>query len=443
MPKVVAYSSLNMNDFSVWYGEITSYNASQITVSAGLRTGQYLGHFNYSPYGDVYGQLTGYVQRYGASKEFEVSGISVDAYWTMIQIGNGNAQAVFSYALRAHDTILGSGWADTLRGYAGNDAISGGGGSDVLFGDGGNDVLIGGSGWDILVGGAGSDALAGGLGNDTYSVAAGDTVTEYANSGVDLVYSEVNYSLTANIENLTLTGAAIYGTGNAMNNRIVGNLEDNILRGGAGNDTFFGGQGNDVYWVNGGDTVSENVGSGIDLVYTSIGYALGANVENIMLTGSATIRATGNAMDNRIIGNVAANVLTGGMGNDTINGGAGSDVLIGGAGVDLLYGGIDSSRDVFVFNAVGEIGRGAARDLIFNFRPGIDDVNLSGIDAAWGVGGNQAFRFSGNSPGSNSVWWSAGGSNVIVRGDVNGDSAYDFELVITGVASLSAGDFVL
>ena len=60
--------------------------------------------------------------------------------------------------------------------------------------------------------------MAGGAGNDTYIVDnTGDVVTEAANAGTDLVYSSVTYTLTANVENLTLTGSSnINGTGNTL-----------------------------------------------------------------------------------------------------------------------------------------------------------------------------------------------------------------------------------
>ncbi|MEI9904583.1 MAG: calcium-binding protein [Asticcacaulis sp.] len=69
-------------------------------------------------------------------------------------------------------------------------------------------ILIGNSGNNVLNGQIGADILQGGAGNDGYIVDnSGDIVIENANEGTDKVLSSVSYALTANVENLTLTGA--------------------------------------------------------------------------------------------------------------------------------------------------------------------------------------------------------------------------------------------
>ena len=155
--------------------------------------------------------------------------------------------------------------------------------------------------------------MTGGTGNDLYIVeSATDIVTEAASAGTDTVVSYVNYTLGANVENLILRGTAAAGTGNTLNNTISGNASANTLDGGAGADAMAGGAGNDTYVRdNAGDTVTEAANAGTDTVKSSLTYTLGANVENLTLTGAAAINGTGNTLNN-VIGNAAANVLTGG-----------------------------------------------------------------------------------------------------------------------------------
>jgi hypothetical protein len=59
--------------------------------------------------------------------------------------------------------------------------------------------------------------------------------------------------------------------------------------------------------------VIEDAGAGTDFVQSSVSYALGANIENLTLTGTAAIDGSGNELNNVIIGNAGANALSGGM----------------------------------------------------------------------------------------------------------------------------------
>lgn len=225
--------------------------------------------------------------------------------------------------------------------------ITGNSGNNTLNGLVGNDTLYGGIGNDTMLGSDGNDKLYGGLGNDKYFVTSGDSVIEYAGQGTDIVYSNFTYTLTANVENLTLTGSAsINGFGNALANIITGNTANNTLQGFAGNDTLtggagidslWGGEGNDKFYITTGDTVHENFNQGTDTVFSSNTYTLGSNVENLTLTSTAAINGLGNGLNNYITGNTGNNFLYGFAGKDTLKGGTGNDRMIGGTGNDTYY----------------------------------------------------------------------------------------------------------
>jgi serralysin len=222
---------------------------------------------------------------------------------------------------------------------------------NVLTGNAGNNVLNAGAGNDTLDGGSGIDTLIGGTGNDTYVVDnLRDIVRETSTLAreIDTVRSSVSWSLGANLENLTLIGTAhLSGSGNALNNVLMGNVGNNLLSGGTGIDTLIGGTGNDTYVVdNLRDVVRETstLASEIDTVRSSVSWTLGANLENLILTGAAHLSGTGNALRNVLNGNAGNNVLNAGAGNDSLNGGSGIDTLIGGTGNDTYV--VDNLRDV-------------------------------------------------------------------------------------------------
>ena len=267
-----------------------------------------------------------------------------------------------------------------------------------------NNVLSGNSGANVLSGGTGADVMAGGTGNDTYVVDhVGDVVTENAGGGTDLVQSSITYVLESEVENLTLTGAsAINGTGNALNNSLTGNTGNNILDGGSGADALAGWTGNDTYVVdNLGDTVTEAASAGTDAVQSAVTWTLGSNIENLTLTGTAAINATGNTLNNVIIGNGAANVISGGTGADAMSGGAGDDTYV-----------IDNAGDTVAENA------GAGTDtvqssLTYILGANVENLTLTGTTAINGTGNALDNILTGNS-GANMLTGGAGNDTYVV-----------------------------
>ena len=241
--------------------------------------------------------------------------------------------------------------ADTINGTASNDKINALAGDDIVYGRDGNDTLNGGTGKDRLYGGNGNDIYFVDNVLDRAIEAVGNTHTP---GGRDSVRSTVNYTIGAYVEDLVLLGTtAVRATGNGLNNRLNGNSIANTLDGRAGADRMTGGNGNDTYIVDNRfdraiETNAVRSEGGNDTVRSSVTFTLGANVENILLTGIQDVDATGNALSNRITGNSGDNTLNGGDGNDVITGGRDGDEINGGAGADrLVYGSAQDSSSTY------------------------------------------------------------------------------------------------
>lgn len=430
--------------------------------------------------------------------------------------GTGNASDNFIRGNDGVNTLIGYAGDDTLFGFGGNDTLSGGAGADSLYGDAGSDNINGGSGNDALRGGAGRDTFVftSGFGDDTIhdftvgfdsidlSTLSAGTFTDVLSNTAD-VSGDAVITLSGNTITLTgvtksqllsddfigLTPSATTGDdvmnglssaesldGLAGNDTIYGNGGDDTLAGGSGNDlldggagadAMSGGTGDDTYVVNhSGDTMIENASEGTDTVESSTGWTLGANLENLTLTGSSNINGNGHSGNNVIRGNSGDNILTGnggndslyGMaGNDTLNGGSTWDSLLGGAGNDTINagGGNDWVRgedgndvlngqdgrdrifgeagndtitggndldtltgglgdDIFNYDALTEIG-----DIITDFEAGAngDSLDLIGILSAVGYGGSDAL-------GDGRVRAVQNGGDTLVQIDTSGSSDY-------------------
>ncbi|MBD2003422.1 MULTISPECIES: calcium-binding protein [Cyanophyceae] len=149
-----------------------------------------------------------------------------------------------------------------------------------------------------------------------------------------------------------LLGTNGYDTINGLagNDSLFGLDGNDILDGGAGADRMEGGAGSDLYIVdNVNDVIVEVVNGGFDYfdkVESSVTWTLGANLEQLTLTGNGAINGTGNALNNSIYGNDSNNILSGGDGNDFLYGAGGSDTLYGGYGADTYF--VDNPGDRIV-----------------------------------------------------------------------------------------------
>jgi Ca2+-binding RTX toxin-like protein len=214
---------------------------------------------------------------------------------------------------------------------------------------------------------------------------------------------------------------------------------------------LIGGTGDDTYVVQSAtDQVIEQAGEGNDTVRSSVGYTLGADVENLTLTGAAAT-GTGNALANLIIGNGGANTLSGGLGNDRLLGAAGDDYIFGGEGVDIIAGGDGSdnlsggaARDIFVFTA-SELGTSVSgeHDVISDFKKG-DLIDISALYAGTtfgGIKGGSAAQLATLS-GHKAIFYSSGGKTYLA-GDTNGVAGADFAIELSGTVKLTAADLLV
>ncbi len=420
---------------------------------------------------------------YTGSSDFHATGTTGGE---TIRAGSGN------------DVIDGGGGNDFFDLHdGGNDDATGGSAVDVFYYGAALDQLDrnnGGDGNDIVAlqgdysGGVtlGADALVnietlsllghsdnrfGGGGASPYSY---DIVTDDGNvaAGGRLI---VNGSTLEAGENFTFDGSA-ESDGAFF---IYGGKGDDHLTGGAGVDVFFfaedryavtdqvhGGAGNDIMVLRGNydlvldgssiqDVETVTLMSGADTRFfaagTDFNYSITtaddtvANGATMTFNGGA-LRATETLTFDGHLETDGNFRLFGGAGDDVITGGAGNDLIFGGLGTDTLTGG--AGADTFRYQSAAESTTNG-RDGIQDFGAG-DTIDLSRVDAISGTPGNDAFHFvdggAFTGPGhAGELIASNGGSGNIwtVSGDVDGDGAADFQLLVVSDHAITASDFVL
>ncbi|HUR88565.1 MAG TPA: calcium-binding protein [Ramlibacter sp.] len=359
--------------------------------------------------------------------------------------------------------------------------IVGTSGNDNLTGTGAADILQGLAGDDTLDGGAGADILQGGKGNDTYMVDnTGDLITEQG-PGTDSVFASASYQLANGVENLTLTGTAVMGTGNTAANIITGNAGDNVLDGRGGLDAIDGMDGSDVYLVRNGTEHSaaeftDSGATGVDEIRFGgtgtvkfVMFAGDTGIERLVIgAGTAAVADTsgknaasvdatlaanaltiiGNEGANQITGTAFADTITAGSGNDKVTGGAGNDTITSGNGNDTLAGG--TGADTFVFDVKGGVGN---VDTFTDFVTGQDKLQLSkavftGFTVTGAITAAQ-FYSSGTAvtahDADDRIIFNTATGAVYYDADGNGTVAAAVQIAVIGIPhpGLAASDFAI
>ncbi|HEY5723352.1 MAG TPA: calcium-binding protein, partial [Allosphingosinicella sp.] len=350
----------------------------------------------------------------------------------------GNAKANVIVAGAGNDTLDGASGADRLAGGLGNDLYHVDNAADVIVeaanagidtvrsmasyvlaanvenllmlaeavngtGNGLANSITGTSGANRIDGAGGSDVMRGLGGNDTYVLDnAGDSIVEVAGGGTDTVESSISYTIGSEIERLTLTGTAVSGTGNELDNVITGNAGNNLLDGGLGSDLMAGGLGDDTYLIdNVGDSISEQSGAGTDTVRSSSDHTLGDWVENLVMLEGA-VNGTGNGLANLMTGNGLANTLDGKGGVDNMAGGLGDDIYFVDIWSDLVTEGANGGTD-------------SVQSAAASFTLGANVENLILLTGAFnGTGNGLANSITGN--GLNNVLNGMGGADTMAGG---------------------------
>ncbi|SLN70230.1 Bifunctional hemolysin/adenylate cyclase precursor [Roseovarius gaetbuli] len=408
---------------------------------------------------------------------------TITSSWGDATIGGGAGDDLI-VAGSGRNLIYGGAGSDTVQGGSGADEIWGGGvGNNRLLGNEGNDTITGGDGADLLGGGEGDDALFGGAGNDEIYLGVGNDFSG-GGAGNDLIIGGAG-------TNLIYTGLGrdeVQGgwgrdiiVGGGGPNRLFGNDGNDwmragdagdLLAGGAGDDELYGGAGDDAIYLGlGNDFVGGGAGNdliigvaGTNLIYTGLGRdevqggwgrdiivggggpnrLFGNDGNDWMRAGDAGDLLAGGAGDDEMYGGAGDDAIYLGLGNDFVGAGAGNDLITAGAGRNTIYASIGNDTihsgtgrdfisggagaDVFVFASAAHAGNGAQRDLIADFVPGQDMIDLTAM--------GMSFGFSLGRAGVTTI-------DGFVLGDVNGDGIHDFSIQVWQAGLLGVEDFIL
>ncbi len=224
---------------------------------------------------------------------------------------------------------------------------------------------------DVITANSGNDTLIAGTGNATF-YGNGGTVTYLFNTGSGQI----------TIGNSAIADTLLFGAGITASNLVT---YSNVVNGAAsvtlavssgGSVSVNGGALSQVKFANGSTTTLGALVSAAT-ASSAVSTVMGAGVTKLTLTGTASISATGNGLNDTIIANSGNDTLIAGTGNSRLIAGTGNDLLVAGSGNDTLTGGGGVATYQFnVGNGATTITNSLSVDTL-QFGVGITAANLT------------------------------------------------------------------
>ncbi|WP_299845596.1 M10 family metallopeptidase [uncultured Jannaschia sp.] len=269
----------------------------------------------------------------------------------------------------------------------------------------GNDLIVGNAARNVLTGSEGQDELWGLRGSDTFRYAgdvdrADGADVLYGDKGFDHILLEGDGRYDLSSLSARSVEAIRFATGADEDKRLI--LSTATLETSRGFDDMIV-VGNEA--ADSSDTLVLRVQSEADADVSLQGWefrnwengaeriVLRGDGEANMIRGSAEAdRIDGKAGRDVLFGHAGQDGLEGGGGADRLRGGTGDDTLEGGRGADLLFGG--KGQDTFCFADVAD-STPDAMDVVLDFDPRTDRIDLSVLDARVGSAHDDSFVFLG------------------------------------------------
>jgi Ca2+-binding RTX toxin-like protein len=287
-------------------------------------------------------------------------------------------------------------------------------------------------GTDTLTSNSGVNTLVGGAGNDTFVINnSSDVIQDTSTTATNTAKSAVSYSLAANVNTLVLTGAVnINGTANSGNDSITANTgndtlvagsgADTLVAGTSGTDSLVGGSGNDSFFVNNtADIVTDTSTTASNVISSTVSYTLPTNVNALIFTGAAALKATANSGNDSLTANTGSDTLVAGSGADTLVAGtSGTDSLVGGSGNDTFF--VNNTADK-VTDTSSTASNTIFSTVSYTLPTDVNSLIFTGAAALKGTANSGNDSLTANT-GSDTLVAAGSGNDTLVAGTTGTDS---------------------